>query len=356
MFTDSYFDYESTSRHLSGSDRTLIITDDLDTIQIQRSLLSILNRIANSDAEAISVISASYCKTSKTGHLLEEGVRELSALKKGISENQQLHPTIQLFSTTLNAHNLAETLALWNISPHESDIINSWLKQFITEVKSASHKRKLRYFQRTASKNLAGALAYVDHLFEHHSRLLVIRVDLSYQKVNVKNNVVSADITRLHRKCLFKRVQSHSLFEHCLGYIWKLEYGQYKGFHYHTCFFFDACKVRADVTLARCIGEFWKKEITDGKGLYFNCNAIASHYAQSGIGDIHYTNHTKRSALQKAITYLAKVDTAVRLTLPKGGRTFGRSEYVVRQGKKRGRPRLAVETTGSRSAGIATPD
>lgn len=356
MFTDSYFDYESTSRHLSGSDRTLIITDDLDTIQIQRSLISILNRIVNSDTEAISVIRASYCKISKTGHLLEEAVRGLSGLKKGISEHQQLHPTIQLFSTTLNAHNLAETLALLNISPHEADVINSWLNQFRTEVKSASHKRKLRYFQRAASKNLAGALAYVDHLFEHHSRLLVIRVDLSYQKVNVKNNVVSADMTRLHRKCLFKRVQSHSLFEHCLGYIWKLEYGQYKGFHYHTCFFFDACKVRADVTLARRIGEFWKREITDGKGLYFNCNAIASRYAQSGIGDIHYTDHTKRSALQKAITYLAKVDTAVRLTLPKGGRTFGRSEYVIRQGKKRGRPRLIVETTGSRSAGIATPD
>lgn len=212
-------------------------------------------------------------------------------------------------------------------------------------MKSPSHKRKLRYFQRAASKNLKGALAYVDHLFEHHSRLLVIRVDLSYQKAIVKNSVVSADLTRLHRKRFFKRVQSHSLFEHCLGYIWKLEYGQHKGFHYHTCFFFDASKVRADVTLARCIGEFWKREITDGKGLYFNCNAIAHNYAQSGIGDIHYTDHTKRSALQKAITYQAKVDTAVRLTLPKGARTFGRSEYVVRQGKKRGRPRLAVEAT-----------
>lgn len=339
MFTDSYFDYESTSRHLSGSDRTLIITDDLDTIQIQRSLLSILNRIANSDAEAISVIRASCCKISKTGHLLEEAVRGLSGLKKGISEHQQLHPTIQLFSTTLNAHNLAETLELWNITPHEADVINSWLRQFRTEVKSVSHKRKLRSFQRAASKNLAGALAYVDHLFEHHSRLLVMRVDLSYQKVIVKNNVVSADMTRLHRKRLFKRVQSHPLFQHCLGYIWKLEYGQYKGFHYHTCFFFDGSKVRGDVTLARRIGEFWRNEITEGKGLYFNCNAIANSYAQSGIGDIHYTNQAKRGTLQKIITYITKVDTAVRLSLPQGARTFGRGEFILRKDKTRGRPR-----------------
>lgn len=339
MFTDSYFDYESTSRHLSGCDRTLIITDDLDTIQIQRSLISILNRIVNSDAEAISVIRASCCKISKTGHLLEEAVRGLSGLKKSISEYQQLHPTIQLFSTSLNAHNLAETLTLWNISPHEADVINSWLKQFRTEVKSAPHKRKLRYFQRAANKNLAGALAYVDHLFEHHSRLLVIRVDLSYQKVIVKNNAVSADMTRLHRKRLFKCVQSHSLFEHCQGYIWKLEYGQYKGFHYHTCFFFDGSKVRGDVTLARRIGEFWRNEITEGKGLYFNCNAIANSYVQSGIGDIHYTNQTKRGALLKVITYITKVDTAVRLLLPQGGRTFGRGEFILRKKETRGRPR-----------------
>lgn len=339
MFTDSYFDYESTSRHLSGSDRTLIITDDLDTIQIQRSLLSILNRIVNSDDEAISVIRGSYCKISKTGHLLEEGVRELSELKKGISKHQQLHPTIQLFSTTLNARNLAETLALWNISPHEADVINSWLRQFRTEVKSVSHKRKLRSFQRAASKNLAGALAYVDHLFEHHSRLLVIRVDLSYQKVIVKNNVVSADMTRLHRKRLFKCVQSRPLFKDCLGYIWKLEYGQYKGFHYHTCFFFDGSKVRGDVSLARRIGEFWRNEITEGKGLYFNCNAIANSYAQSGIGDIHYTNQAKRGSLLKVITYITKVDTAVRLLLPQGGRTFGRGEFILRKKETRGRPR-----------------
>lgn len=347
MFTDSYFDYESTSMHLADHDTTLMVTDDLDIIQIQRSLLSILNRIVNSDAEAISVIRASYCKISKTGHLLKESVRGLSELKKGISEHQQLHPTIQLFSTTLNAHNLAETLALLNISPHEADVINIWLNQFRSEVKSASHKRKLRYFQRAASKNLAGALAYVEHLFEHHSRLLVVRVDLSYQKAIVKNRTIPADMTRSHRKRLFKRVQSHPLFKNCLGYIWKLEYGQYKGFHYHTCFFFDGSKVRGDISLARRIGEYWKNEITEGKGLYFNCNAIANSYAHSGIGDIHYTNQAKRDTLQKVITYITKIDMAVRLILPQGARTFGRGEFVLRKEETRGRPRSSEDLPSS---------
>lgn len=66
-------------------------------------------------------------------------------------------------------------------------------------------------------------------------------------------------------------------------------------FIFDTCFFFDGSKVRGDVMLARRIGEFWRNEITGNQGLYFNCNA----YAQSGIGDIHYTNHEKRRALQR---------------------------------------------------------
>lgn len=149
-------------------------------------------------------------------------------------------------------------------------------------------------------------------------------------------------MARQHRQRLLKRVRLHPLFQDYLGYIWKLEYGQYKGFHYHTCFFFDGSKVRGDVTLARRIGELWEKEITDGQGLYFNCNAITSTYAQSGIGDIHYTDQTKRAVLRRVISYIAKVDTAVRLSLPQGARTFGRSECLLQEGGKRGRPRKSM--------------
>lgn len=206
----------------------------------------------------------------------------------------------------------------------------------------ADHKRRLRNFQRAASKNLTSALSYVDNLFERRARLLVVRVDLSWQKGIVRNKIISADLARLHRRYLSKRIQSLPLFKHCLEYIWKLEYGQYKGFHYQMCFFFDGSKVREDITVARCIGECCKREITDGQGLYFNCNAVVSAYVQSGIGDIHYTDQQKRKVLQKVISYIAKVDTAVYLSLPDGGRTFGRGECIVQTGEKRGGPREKV--------------
>ncbi|WP_273827120.1 YagK/YfjJ domain-containing protein [Providencia rettgeri] len=328
---ENYLDVESSSMHATDSDTMLIITEDLDIVQTQRRLLSVLKKILRSETEAIKVIQSR--NLSRMSYLVKEAISGLTLLESSISRYQQLHPTIRLFSSILKTYNLTE------LSVTEATTINDVLRRFREEAQSVAHKRQLRNFQRAASKNLKGALDYVDSLFDHHARLLVVRVDLSWQKDFVKNQTITTDIARLHRQRLFKRVQSHPLFQHCLGYIWKLEYGRYKGFHYHTCFFFDGSKVRGDVTLSKRIGESWKNEVTGGQGLYFNCNAIASTYIRSGIGDIHYTDQTKRAILQKAIGYIAKVDTAVRLSLPKGARTFGRGEFILRKDEIRGRPR-----------------
>ena len=335
MLTGDYFDIESSCMHSTNSDPIFIITEEFNMIQIQRRLLSSLNKILKYDPEVFKLTKAG--DYNRTGYFLNEAISELFMLEKNISEHQQLHPTIQLFSSVLKFHGLTE------LSIAETTVINRALLLFRENTQSVSHKRQLRNFQRAASKNLKGTLTYIDHLFEHHSRLLVVRVDLSYQKESIRDKTISTHIARAHRKSLFKRIHVHSLFKHCLGYIWKLEYGQYKGLHYHTCFFFDGSKVRGDIMLARRIGEFWRNEITGGQGLYFNCNAIANTYAQSGIGDIHYTNHEKRRALQRIITYITKVDTAVRMVLPQGARSFGRGECILQTGQKRGRPRNSID-------------
>ncbi|MCM7607206.1 inovirus Gp2 family protein [Enterobacter hormaechei] len=331
---ENYLDVESSSMHGRENDTTLIVTEDFDIVQTQRRLLSVLKKILGSESEAFRVTqSGSY---NRMGYLLKEAIGGLTLLESSISKYQQLHPTIRLFNSILKTYNLTE------LSVTETTTINDVLRCFREEAQSVTHKRQLRNFQRAASKNLKGALDYVDHLFERYARLLVVRVDLSWRKDFVKNQTISTAMARQHRQRLLKRVRLHPLFQDYLGYIWKLEYGQYKGFHYHTCFFFDGSKVRGDVTLARRIGELWEKEITDGQGLYFNCNAITSTYAQSGIGDIHYTDQTKRAVLQRVISYIAKVDTAVRLSLPQGARTFGRSECLLQEGGKRGRPRKSM--------------
>lgn len=66
---------------------------------------------------------------------------------------------------------------------------------------------------------------------------------------------------------------------------------------------------------------------------YANYRAGSSTVVQSS--DIHDTDHTKRDALQKAIAYTAKVDTAVRLSLLQHVNT-GAVNAFYKQGKNEG--------------------
>lgn len=324
---------ESTSMHHPDGDTTLLVTTDYDTVITQLRVLSILRKVVASEQKIVNRKG----KLTLAGHYLQEALETLPRLIASVGEYQQLHPTIETFRQGMERSSLAFPLTLVACTHQEIAVLEQLLTWFRAEAGSVKHQRQLRNFQRAASKNLRGALAYIDYLFKRLARLSVIRLDLSYLKTVAKT--VTATETRQHRRRLFKRVQSHPLFQHCVGYLWKLEYGLHKGFHYHTCFIFDGSRIRNDISLARHIGQYWKQDITGGIGLCFNCNANQHNYTHSGIGDVHYLNKAKRAALQKAITYLTKADSVVRLTLPGNARTFGRGECLVQSGAKRGRRR-----------------
>ena len=123
-----------------------------------------------------------------------------------------------------------------------------------------------------------------------------------------------------------------------VGYIWKLEHGPDKGFHYHMMFFFDGSKVREDGTLAKRIGQYWLNVVTNGRGVYYNCNADKSRYKNCGIGMVDHSDNVMRDGLVKAVLYLTKMDLYMKLQTV--GRGMGK---MVRPNPKdaRGRPRVA---------------
>ncbi|CAI1791330.1 Protein of uncharacterised function (DUF3296) [Serratia fonticola] len=324
---------ESTSMHHPYSDTKLLVTPDWDLLKIQLRVLFLLHKLMVSEQAIFNLRG----KLTLAGRYLQELLQIMPSLIAAVGEYQRLHPTIEAFRQGMEHCGFVLPLTLLAGTRQDIALLEHFLNEFRTTANSVKHQRQLRNFQRAANKNLRGALAYVDGLFERRSRLSVVRLDLSYEKTVAKS--ITATLTRLHRKRLFKRVQSHPLFKHCDGYLWKLERGLRKGFHYHACFLFDGSRIRSDILLARRIGEYWKQNITGGTGLYFNCNAIQHTYTHSGIGDVHYLDQTKRAALRKAITYITKVDTAVRLVLPGNARTFGRGERFVQLGAKRGRRR-----------------
>jgi hypothetical protein len=215
--------------------------------------------------------------------------------------------------------------------------LNSCVDSIRQEASSKAFQGKLKNYQRSSNKNYKELTSYVDALFEHYSKLLVVRVDLSYQKQHAKTTQAEAKRDREH---LLQNTRSNKLFDAMVGYIWKLEHGSEKGFHYHMIFFFDGSKVRQDITKALLIGKYWTNVVTKGRGLYYNCNADKSRYKSCGIGMVHNADSLMRDSLTSlAVPYLTKTDLYMKLQTT--GRGMGKMERP-RQKDSRGRPRAVL--------------
>lgn len=214
--------------------------------------------------------------------------------------------------------------------------LNNCVDQIRKAVKTKSFLAKLNSYQRSSNKNYKELTEYVDALFERYSRLLVLRVDLSYSK---ENSTTTQDQAKRDRERLFGNARSNRLFGDMVGHIWKLEHGPEKGFHYHMMFFFDGSKVREDITLSKRIGEYWTDVVTKGRGLYYNCNAGKFVYKSCGIGMIEHADAKLRAGLCRAVFYLTKTDLYMKLKTE--GRGMGKGFYPVRK-DSRGRPRALV--------------
>lgn len=219
-------------------------------------------------------------------------------------------------------------------------------------------RRALYRFNFHATPRTKTFSAYIDTLFEHYSRLLVVRIDLGYRKgIALKPVFAPADgvsahqqgeaerlayeTVRQHRQDLFDFLRS-TFGKELYGYIWKLEYGFEKGYHYHLMLFFNGAKLRCDVKIGLFIGKYWDEFITADRGTHFNCNARKDQYSDCGIGMVSHGDTDKRKNLKAAATYLGKHDGLVRQDLARFQRIMGTGRSAVQReptGPRRGRPR-----------------
>lgn len=220
-------------------------------------------------------------------------------------------------------------------------IMNELVEDIRREASSADFKRVIQRFVKAETKRAKSLSLYIDALFNKYSRLIVIRLDLSYsvgsfEGEDIQKNLleVKADWTKMQRD-LHKGLPVKDM----LGFACKLEYGHVKGFHFHLLVFYNGSTYRKDVALARLIGEHWRQEVTKGKGRYFNCNNKKADYKFLGIGVVSYFDSLLVSNLKSIVArYLVKIDYWVRLS-PGLGRSFYRGNMPKFNCAKRGRPR-----------------
>ena len=118
-------------------------------------------------------------------------------------------------------------------------------------------------------------------------------------------------------------MRSNNIFEHIVGFIWKLEFCLQKGFHYQMIFYFDGLKEKADMSKAEIIGDYWSKTITNGRGLYFveGDNKVTDKVFE--IGMIRRDDIASREELRKAEDFLIKTDYYAKMII-NNDRTLGK--------------------------------
>lgn len=296
-----------------------------------------------------------YIEGGRTGNLF------LAALKTNYHEIKvrypfhQFNPYLEVFFRC--ALECCPDGLPWGVGDYEGEVLEgavSVLNRMVSSIRKAlmkeDFKRALADFERSSNKNYKSLILYIDSLFESHARMLVLRVDLAYQNkystAAVSDNPVTYAEAKKHREEFFRNVRRKVLVDSLIGFVWKLEYGLEKGFHYHVMFFLDGSKVRQDVTIAKVIGTYWVEVITARRGLYFNCNAVKSKYRSCGIGMVEHSDSLMRENLIKAAVYLTKSDYYMKMIAPSGGRCFGRGLAPLSKlsGVKRGRPRKVTDS------------
>lgn len=306
-----------------------------------------LGELASIEKDLVKLASDQRNKINQQSYELLLNLRKQKAII-------QDHFALNTFSPYVNLF-----FDIANISKEKKYSDLEFLEHLKKGMADDSFKKEIQQKRKAISKNKQSLLRYIESLFEYRSSLLVLRMDFSYakdaggffttsdgQRIDLIFGAKNKDLlekwsieVREQRNQLIKKLKK-KYKKDLVGYVWKLEYGADKAFHYHMIFFLDESKHRQDIKIAQSIGEMWKHEITNGKGIYWNCNAKKKHFEKNGriaTGKIKHDDMELRENLNIMASYLTKPDYFVKLTLSDGARTFGKGSKPRKI--KAGRPR-----------------
>ncbi|MCU4578461.1 inovirus Gp2 family protein [Acinetobacter courvalinii] len=182
------------------------------------------------------------------------------------------------------------------------------LDQFVEQTYWLTQEKEFKYQQKKrkdrARNQFESAKQCVDLALEQRSRVLIIRLDLRFGKTqNPSLEQVKKDLRT------FLRHVGRTKNLNILGYIWKLEFGERRGFHYHFIFILDSRDHSQEIKLAQQIGQIWEKVI-GVEGTFHNCHfkAVNNQYDKLAIGRLHRDEQQKYQYLLGLLRYFAKKD------------------------------------------------
>ena len=305
----------------------------------------LVNTITTSTLPAFSVEKVKNGKPILTYHPLAKYFTSITELFELVSSEYEYSPNVELFFTCcfkleLGKEFLRAPLAYGFRPIRQFEIYNELIELIRTESRTQRFRSKVAAIKSKASYRLESSRQLINKVFDNYAKVVVLRIDFSYkypEAENVTDEQARADLKRF----LNNRRHNKALFENCITYIWKLEWGPEKGYHYHLIFFYNGRDVRNDAYWSYQICEYWGK-ITGGIGKSFDCNRDKDRYARLGIGAISRKDDAKRKILvEDVVDYLTKTDQCLRVKRMDRDRCYGTG--AVAKKSNAGRPRTDEE-------------
>ena len=217
----------------------------------------------------------------------------------------------------------------------KAQILNEFYQRLFKALSTDVDYKKAVQLRKEKSLNQnKKAKRLIQKLIFKFSKLLVIRIDFSiYRKFEI-----TLELMKTYLSIFLKKLHTpNDKVPSIVGYIWKLEYGIQKGYHYHFIFFMDGNIHKQETFFVDQLAKLWK-EITLNKGTYHSCNHNKGSYRTLAIGTLVHDDQEKINALYMVVDYITKVDQFIIEKTLTNYRTFGYSTRKYEKSKA-GRPR-----------------
>jgi hypothetical protein len=306
---------------------TMLITHQLTAVLDIKRILAVMQRIMGSRStlfEVVEVRGHRHIKSSSLGKQLLLCLRIDTQLIDRQFPSHRHSPLYLLFKRYTRSFRLA----VGRMFPEDVEGLNLAVTKMRAYKGGVALRRHLDNLRRSERGNAQSCAKFLQGLRSRYSKVLAIRLDLEYYSnyrvgVGFESQAISLEEAQQHRDTFINYLRKGPLAKHFVGYVWKLEYGLEKGYHFHFGIFFDGQKVCKDITIGDLLGQQWREAITRGRGMFFSCNKKKEAYLRCGIGMLLRSDDVKWQALEKAMRYLTKVDLYLRFRSPGRKRTFG---------------------------------
>lgn len=308
---------ERTAKRLACTDEPIVVT------QRQRNRVALKLTPLGQDVRHLVLDAVPLVERADRGFILKgRSFHKADGTVGGVIPNEPFmftraipnpHITVMLRACMRIANRLSGYLTSEMANVNELNVRAAYehAARFVRRVcKSRRFQTVLENHRRSAKKNLKSCLDYVTSLFEKHSKLLVMRVDLY---IHPEHREWSASAHAEHCIGQFLRAmrEGRIIDPDVQGWIVKREGGLYRGIHFHLMVFLDGHKHQDGYVYSQQLGEAWVRRFSDGKGTFFNCWALRKKYIHNALGVVHVSDRAMLTGIKVALEYMVKEDCAL---------------------------------------------